>query len=157
MSQNTEDVMIPSPALSLRTNSSCTHSPLQKDSPSKDMNEFIQILGDQKTNNKNQQVFQFLQNHPSVVKVLAVYQPQPETNLTSNSSSCDVLSIEGVSLTSTHQQQSSQKSANSIPHIRVPAATISPEKNVESKTTKNYETRGIYYLAYIASQLIRTF
>ena len=111
------------------------------------MNEFLQILTHKKANNKDQQVFQFLQNHPSVAKVLAVYEPQSEKNVSSKNSTSDVLSAEDDSWisTSTHPSQSSQKSSN--PRIRVTSATISPEKNEESRTSKKYETRGIYLAA----------
>ena len=145
MRENSEDDSIPSTSLALRTTPSSTRSPLHKNSPSKHMNEFLQILTLKKANNKDQQVFQFLQNHPSVAKVLAVYEPQSEKNVSSKNSNSDVLSAEDDSWISTHPSQSSLKSSN--PRNRVHSATISPEKNEESRTSKKYETRGIYLAA----------
>ena len=142
--ENIDDDIIPSTSFALRTTPSFTRSSLHKSSPSKDLKEFLQILGDQRTNNKVQQVLQFLQSHPSVAKVLAVYEPQSAKNVPSKNFTSDVLSTDGA-ISSTRLPQSPQKSSNTVPLIRVPSATISPEIFEESKiTTQNYETRGTF-------------
>ena len=65
-------------------------------------------------------------------------------NVPSKNFTSDVLSTDGA-ISSTRLPQSPQKSSNTVPLIRVPSATISPEIFEESKiTTQNYETRGTF-------------